>query len=479
MSYRKQLLKGGISGGLASGMGQVGSVFLRFYLSRLLGPAGVGLYEVGISIIRISSAISQGGVSQIMVKFLAQEEDKDLRNQFVRAGLFAVLLFSIFISTSLIIGKDFLNSELLKSDSDLIFWVIIAAVPLWSMNQYFALSLRGINRIGESIAIQAGLFPYLLMCAILIFSFDRLSLNNLFLSVLICLLIINIIGGIFLKLRASLKVEKVKEFYRRLFSRSFPVWLVSIARILSLRLDKVILALYVSTDQVGIYSIGFILASLLQFVPGFISPVSQPLLAKYLNDKNQTQKLYQDLILFTTILMLPALMFLVVNGEYILSLFGKDFEYGYTVMIVLSIGFFFNGFVGPTGNIMIMGDQQKKLAIIQYVTLALFVFLSLIIVPHYGILGAAICRSLIWICAEFAKLILINRIYGLVPFRVFELKKLLLATFIFLMLVVTLRGLENDFLKIILFFIGWGLIYWLIYRNNLKRIFALILKKIS
>ena len=479
MGYRKELFRGGLAGGAVSGLGQAGNIFLKFFLSRLFGPTGIGLYEIGLSVIRIGSSISQGGISQIMVKYLAKEEDNKVKEKYVKGGLLAVMSLSLAIALLLVLSRDLLVSKLLKDDTAIIFWVLVIGVILWSVNQYIAFCLRGYKRIGESVAIQSAMFPFSLLLTIFVLYFIGLSVEGLFLSLSVSLLTVTIAGVFFLRIGRLFKIEKLREFYKKLFSDSIPVWFVSIARILSLRLDKIILALFVATDLVGIYAIGFLLASIIRFVPSFITPVSQPLLAKYLDDRSQLQNLYHDLILFSTLLMLPAFMFLIVNGKYVLSYFGERFSDGYLAMIILAFGIFFNGLVGPTGNIMIMGDQQKKLAIIQYLTLGLFVLMSFLVVPHYGILGAAVTRSFTWVCAESVKLIYINRIYGLKPFNQLALLKFLLSTALFLFLAYFLGTIEDGFYRIASFIFGWSIIYGLVYKNEMKKLVALMINKIK
>lgn len=90
-------------------------------------------------------------------------------------------------------------------------------------------------------------------------------------------------------------------------------------------------------------------------------------------------------------------------GPFLLSLFGPGFESGYPVMLILLAGVLARASVGPVDALLTMADQQNRCAIIYALTFALNITLNILLIPRFGILGAAIATS-IAMCFEAAAL---------------------------------------------------------------------------
>lgn len=91
-------------------------------------------------------------------------------------------------------------------------------------------------------------------------------------------------------------------------------------------------------------------------------------------------------------LVLAALILLI--GKPMLWLFGPDFTAGYPLLFILMIGVVTRASIGPAESLLTMSGNQNACAAAYAATLAVNVVLSIILIPTFGLWGAAIATTL-------------------------------------------------------------------------------------
>ena len=89
---------------------------------------------------------------------------------------------------------------------------------------------------------------------------------------------------------------------------------------------------------------------------------------------------------------LRAIGLLAIGGP-LLSMFGKEFTSGTSLMFVLAAGFVIRAAVGPAEYVLRMLGEQKLCAWVLGSTAAVYLLLALILVPLYGTMGAAAANT--------------------------------------------------------------------------------------
>ena len=157
--------------------------------------------------------------------------------------------------------------------------------------------------------------------------------------------------------------------------------------------DKILIGFYLNARELGIYAVA---AALVAFVPIVLQSVNQifsPTIAD-LHARGQTRTAGPHLPdsyqmdsrahacrwLAVMIIFAPALM----------RIFGHDFEMGWPILVIGTLGQLINCGVGSVGYLLLMSGHQRRLIRIQAVMACVMVALSLILIPRWGITGAAI-----------------------------------------------------------------------------------------
>ncbi|WP_112814512.1 lipopolysaccharide biosynthesis protein [Brucella pseudogrignonensis] len=82
-------------------------------------------------------------------------------------------------------------------------------------------------------------------------------------------------------------------------------------------------------------------------------------------------------------------LFILALGYPLLMLFGSAFTEGYPLLFILIIGVIARASVGPAESLLNMSGKQNICALLYAVTLAVNVGLNLVLIPRFGLMGAA------------------------------------------------------------------------------------------
>ena len=81
-------------------------------------------------------------------------------------------------------------------------------------------------------------------------------------------------------------------------------------------------------------------------------------------------------------------------GEPMLTLFGPGFDAGYPLLFLLVVGVVARASVGPCESLLTMSGNQNVCALVYALTLALNVGLSFVLIPQFGLWGAAFATAI-------------------------------------------------------------------------------------
>lgn len=117
------------------------------------------------------------------------------------------------------------------------------------------------------------------------------------------------------------------------------------------------------------------------------------------------------IMLFT----LPILILILVLGGWLLRQFGSEFASAYPCLVILSLAQLINTFCGCVGYLMTMTGNEKQASRIWGWAAAVCILLNMILIPTFGILGAAIASTLATATWNFWMLYYVNKHLRLNP----------------------------------------------------------------
>ncbi len=122
----------------------------------------------------------------------------------------------------------------------------------------------------------------------------------------------------------------------------------------------------------------------------------------------------------------------------IMLFFGREFAHGWPVIVVISAAQLFNSSVGPTARLLAMTGHQNAVMVSTVGSAVAVVALNLLLVPAYGVAGAAAATAAALVVANGSSLVFVHRRLGFWPYDR-RYAKPLLAGFVAAALILALR----------------------------------------
>lgn len=156
--------------------------------------------------------------------------------------------------------------------------------------------------------------------------------------------------------------------------------------------DVIMLGIMLDETQVGIYNVAYKVGSAGFLVIVSVSTIITPRIAQLYGEKKRMElrKLIHNATRLVALLSIPVVLVLIIAGQYILAAFVPEAIAGTTTLIIVALGVLFSAMAGNVDQILNMTNNQHILRNITFLCFFVNVVLNLILIPIYGINGAAV-----------------------------------------------------------------------------------------
>ncbi len=377
----------------------IGLTFISsFLISRLLGAGPYGTYVYFFSWVGLFSVIANVGLYQLAVRqisvALTNNTGKTL-NAFIRWSLSRVLFFALVSG-----GLFYFLAPLLNINNEFLRVLGFFAVAILGLNVLFQGYLAGAHEVVQS-QIPINLFrPGAVIC-LLLFALYFLDELNIQMAILFGTsgIVLSLFYYIYLTRKKYRKFDLAKEGETKKsawVASSYYFFFLSLVSVLNSRADVMLLGLLDTDENVGIYNIAGRFTDFIPFTLIIVNMVAGPLIAKYYEQKDKTRlssflpRIARLNFVFSSIILLGLVFF----GNFALGIFGESFKAAYPVLLILGFAQWFNVSTGSVGLVLSMTGHERQALVIQAISASLNIILDLILIPAYGIIGAAIATAI-------------------------------------------------------------------------------------
>jgi O-antigen/teichoic acid export membrane protein len=217
--------------------------------------------------------------------------------------------------------------------------------------------------------------------------------------------------------RPSRTVER--EQVRRDFWRfTGPRAVASVAQLALQRVDVLLVAGLGGLKAAAIYAVAGRFVVLIQFANQAISQSVQPRLAESLatGDTRPANDLYQTATGWLVLAAWPINLMVITFAPVYLGLFGDDYRSGASVVVVLACAMLVATGCGMVDMVLAMAGRTSWNLANVLIALALTIGLDVLLIPAYGVLGAAIGLACAVTVNNLLPLVQVARAAGLHPF---------------------------------------------------------------
>ncbi len=189
-------------------------------------------------------------------------------------------------------------------------------------------------------------------------------------------------------------------------------------------IDSMFIGSYLSLTMVAVYSVAAIIPTIIESPLLALEKISNPKIADAWNRKSfeEIKKIYYNSSKY--LLLLGGLIFVCINisiGD-LLSLLPEDYIFGINVVYILSISTLFNMATGVNNGIIFNSHYYRYGVYMLVVLISLAVLLNILLIPLYGIAGAALATAMANFTFNLLKYLFIRFKFQMQPFNITTIK---------------------------------------------------------
>ena len=405
----------------------VAGYFFKVYLARVLGADALGIYALGMTIVGFLAVFNGLGMSQSAVRFVATytaTDKTDLLRGFLTRSLTLLLVSNALLGGMVLLAGPWIAVRFYHAPALVSYLgLFVAIMILGVLTTFCGQVLAGYKDIARRTLIS---------------TFGAISLTILFTLVLIrigmglrgyiaaqvasaVVVLMLLVAGVFRLTPPGARSLALPwpHLEREVFSFSAAVFGMDLMVFLIGQADKILIGVYLNPHEVGIYSVA---AALVTFVPVVLQSVNQifsPTIAD-LHARGQRQllgRMFQTLTKWILGFTVPLAAVMIVFARPLMQIFGTEFEVGWPILIIGTAGQLINCAVGSVGYLLLMSGKQRTLMKIQIVMAATTVLLNVLLIPRWGILGAAAAGAITTILTNLWSLSRVRSSLGLFPYN--------------------------------------------------------------
>ncbi|MEX2489685.1 MAG: flippase [Pseudomonadales bacterium] len=402
---RAELFRGGVGSVLvrltATSLGFVVAVIL----ARSLGPATYGIYTFILALLHVLATPAVMGLPQLMVRETATaqaDENWGLMRGLWRWCTLTVVIFSIAIAILSGIVVWLLIDQMAEPKAKTLL-VGLLLVPFLALAKLRGAALSGLRfvvlgQLPESIIRPALLVLLVLLCLLVYPESWLTAVTTMSLHVVSTVMAFVVGTWLLWRLRPVELTRHPKPLYQSStwIASAVPLAMIAGVQIINQYTDILMLGFMRTDAEVGVYRVVGQTTMLVLFGLHVVNRVVAPHFARMHNqgDADGLQRLVTLSARAVLAFALPVvLVFLFYGRELLVWIFGEAYGAGYAVLAILAVGQLVNASFGSVGYLLNMtGHERDTLRGVMVAAIA-NILLNLVLIPLYGIEGAALATA--------------------------------------------------------------------------------------
>ncbi len=397
-------------------------------IARFVGSEGYGAYNFAVSWIAILSLVGLFGMHKLVVReYSRYQTDKayGLQRGILRRADQIIILLSIILIFFIWGISGWFTELFAEGDSRLLTNSLLVALPLLPV-----LALLRVRQATLEANRQAfiGNIPEMLLTPITLvvlvlagwFLLEEQFTAYWALGAKIGSGVVALIAVSWMRNRRlpdAIKESKPEYETGKWLKSAAPLLLISGLYVVNANTDIIMLGFLGGAESTGFYSAASKGAILITFIMLAVNKTLSPNFASLYKEGEigKLQSLVTHSVRVVSLVAVLLMIFLIAIGYWYLSIFGPEFVVAHLTLAILCFGKVFSGMMGSVGHLLIMTSQEKVAAWNVAFAVVLNIVLNYLLIPVWGIEGAAVASASSYIVVNVLQAIAVYKLVGVNP----------------------------------------------------------------
>lgn len=413
-------------------------------MARLLGPQSFGLFALGWNTLRLAGILATLGLHTGVMNYGTAYWRRDggaFRSIITRSILLSFFVGWILTLILILIAPWLTDTIFNEPDFLPLFRIFSLMLPFLGALRVAATATRISKRMQFSIIAEDITQSAINLVLFALFYILGWQLFGAIISTVISFIIALGVAVYFIwQLFGSTFSEKSKILIsnRELLVYSAPTAIAEMSGAIILRIDRLFLGYYRPPAEVGIYQAASQISVIMAATLYAFNMILMPMISEQFHSKDmkQLEELFRVNTKWGIYATIPLVLIIgFAAKEVMVVLFGAEYVLGSTALIILTVGQFINIATGATATILIMTGYQSVWFRLSLAAMVMSLSVNNVLIPSFGINGAAIATSLTISIQFIVGLLIIRRKIHIWPYDRRYLKGALATLFTSTMLI--------------------------------------------
>jgi O-antigen/teichoic acid export membrane protein len=447
-------------------------ILLPLY-SNLISTSEFGNYSLLISVYAVVQVFFQFGMFGALNKFYIAEKSENKKLLIFSSILNSIVIIASFLTLILWLLSSQISVLIFNSpDFKNILTLTFVALFFETLGFYILSLLKTMGRAKKVVEYSAFGAILNLMLNIYFVYFLRLSVYGIILAQLISGMILLLLLLPLLRNKYVFKIDK--GILNVAVKFSLPLIFANLFMAGSNVADRFILNIYSGREQVGLYSFAYRIALIMSILIASFSTAWYPhSLNLYYSDNYKISfgKVLNKLVAVSCLLLLTVSLLAgyLFDIHFLgISFFNPAYRSGIIIIPIIMVGYLLNGISAYYSVYPSVSNKSYHLMFSELFAFLMNAILNIILIPHFGIIGAALSTAIGFFCGA-SYLFSISSKEIKIEYHVKELSIIIIAAFVFLIIGKELNRFFIDIILIILYL----LVLHFFTKIKIKRIFRI------
>lgn len=383
-------------------------LLLRIILGKKLGPSGLGLYTLTFTIYLFGMQFAAFGIGSALTKYVAEYYDYLPKiKEFISAGIVGSVLSGSVMGFLLYLLSGLISIQLFKSPEMVDLLKITAfCFPFIAIQKAVLGALNGLQKI-KLYAIVSIVYTisFMLLSIYLVMLLD-MNVKGAVIGFVVPTIVVGLLSLILVKEYLTPEDAVLMTALKEVSWFGFYIVLANSVTLINTQIDSLMIGYFLDKTEVGIYAVAVILVEGLNLIPDSVQRVSYATISNYYGKNNYKSMInfMKDSVLKVSAVTVLFSFALVLFGHYVIEiLFSKEFLLAYSPLLILLVGYSINAPISSINGTLQSIGKVTLLFRISLICAILNLSLNFLLVPEYGINGAAIATSTSLIFMAFLK----------------------------------------------------------------------------
>lgn len=378
-------------------------------LARILGPSERGLFALLSTLPDLISAATSGGLNSAVGYQAAKQRDMGLL--LTQVLVYGCLLAGVLTLACVLLVREFGAELEVTVQLGLLAWLLLLAVPMTVLKSGLLTLHNASGGVGafNALRLTESLAPLLLFLGLFWMWRDE-ALEAALISWLCGIALVLALGLWWLRRQHPLALRWDRGGQRELLSYSAKSHPDLLFQQLILRSDYLFIGALLGSTALGHYAMASAAAELLLIVP---EAVTTPLMKRLLQQDAGMERITPLALRLTATVMLGACLGMALIGHWlIVTLFGAEYAPAYPALLALLPGLLGLCYASILRLDLLGKNRPGTVSLMMGAGAALNLVLNIVLIPAWGIVGAAAASSIAYLAVTVAMLVLYCRLSG-------------------------------------------------------------------